>query len=40
MNENADTGMYDLTAIYTSGEGAVSIFKHFVETEWDASVSV
>ncbi len=40
MSENADTGMYDLMAIYTSGEGAVSIFKHFVETEWDASVSV
>ncbi|MBA1342817.1 MAG: HTH-type sugar sensing transcriptional regulator TrmBL1 [ANME-2 cluster archaeon] len=40
MSENADTGMYDLMAIYTSGDGAASIFKHFVETEWDASVSV
>ncbi len=40
MNENADTGMYDLMAIYTGGVGAASIFKHFVETEWDASVDV
>jgi len=40
VSENVNTSMYDLTAIYTNGEGAVSIFKHFVETEWDASVSV
>ena len=40
MSENADTGMYDLMAIYTGGVGAVSIFKHFVETEWDASVAI
>ncbi len=40
VSENVNTSMCDLTAIYTSGEGAVSIFKHFVETEWDASVSV
>ena len=40
MNENADTGMYDLMAIYTEGVGAASIFKHFVETEWDASVAI
>ncbi len=40
MSENADTGMYDLMAIYMEGVGAASIFKHFVETEWDASVSV
>jgi sugar-specific transcriptional regulator TrmB len=40
MSENADTGMYDLMAIYMEGVGAASIFKHFVETEWDASVAV
>ncbi len=40
MSENADTGMYDLMAIYTEGVGAASIFKHFVETEWDASVAI
>ncbi len=40
VSENVNTSMYDLTAIYTNGEGAVSIFKHFVETEWDASGSV
>ncbi|MEA1868658.1 MAG: TrmB family transcriptional regulator [Euryarchaeota archaeon] len=40
MSENADTGMYDLMAIYTEGFGAASIFKHFVETEWDASVAI
>jgi len=40
VSENVNTSICDLTAIYTSGDGAVSIFKHFVETEWDASVSV
>nr|QNO49267.1 hypothetical protein ANJBEOKM_00007 [Methanosarcinales archaeon ANME-2c ERB4] len=40
VSENVNTSICDLTAIYTGGEGAVSIFKHFVETEWDASVSV
>ncbi len=40
VGENADARMYELMAIYTKGVGAVSIFKHFVETEWDASVSV
>jgi len=40
VSENVNTRICDLTAIYTNGEGAVSIFKHFVETEWDASVSV
>ncbi len=40
VSENADTRMYELMAIYTEGVGAVSIFKHFVETEWDVSVSV
>ena len=40
VSENADTSMYDLMAIYTEGVGAVSIFKHFVETEWNASVAV
>ncbi len=40
MSENVNVGMCDLMAIYTNGEGSVSIFKHFVETEWDASVSV
>jgi len=40
MSENADTGMYDLMAIYTEGVGAASIFKHFVETDWDASAAI
>jgi len=40
VSENVNTGMCDLVAIYTEGVGAVSIFKHFVETEWDASVAV
>lgn len=40
MSKNADTGMYDLMAIYTEGVGAASIFKHFVETEWNASVAI
>ena len=40
INENADTYMQDIVAICTDGVGAVSIFKHFVETEWDASVAV
>ncbi len=39
-SENVNTGMRDIVAIYTTGVGSVSIFKHFVETEWDVSVSV
>ncbi len=40
MSEDVNGNMPDLVAIWTAGVGAVSIFKHFVETEWDASVSV
>ena len=40
VSENANTGMQDIVAICTDGVGAVSIFKHFVETEWDASVAI
>ncbi len=40
INENSDTGMQDIVAICMDGIGAVSIFKHFVETEWDTSVAI
>ncbi len=40
VSENVNTGICDLMAIYTEGVGAASIFKHFVETEWDASVAI
>ena len=40
VSENVNTGICDLVAIYTEGVGAVSIFKHFVETEWNASVAI
>lgn len=40
VSENVNTSVCDLMAIYASGEGAASIFKHFVETEWDASVAI
>ena len=38
--EGVGSGIEDMTAIWTDGEGAVSVFKHFVETEWNASAAI
>jgi sugar-specific transcriptional regulator TrmB len=32
-------GMKGTSAIWSNGKGVVSIFKHFIEAEWDASVA-
>ncbi len=40
ISADVNVNMQDLVAIWTAGVGALSIFKHFVETEWNASVSV